>query len=81
MTNNKPSYHGDEEVIQRNVERSREVIEAKQQRENQTELDDLNAQDLDTDAEDAPPGQSNTPIGGYSNMNVQGGTAARHKRG
>lgn len=82
MPNNKPSYSGDDEVIQRNMERSREVIEARKNRDGETALDELPTDDtFDTENEDRVPGQNDVPAGGQSNMNVNGGTANRKKRG
>jgi hypothetical protein len=75
------NYTGDDEIIQRNIERSMEVIEAKKNRNVDNDIPEDITRDLDTDARPNPPGQTNTPIGGESNANFNGGTADRKKRG
>ncbi len=73
-------YTGDDEIIERNMERSRELIEARRREHD----DDDHSQPFD--AEMAPPENARDdlrglPIGGQSNPNARGGTAKRHKSG
>jgi hypothetical protein len=76
MTDNRHnSYTGDDEVIQRNIEKSREVIEG---RSHDDDAAPAHPDDPRTETT-APPGQWNVPIGGVSNMNSQGGSSKRHK--
>jgi hypothetical protein len=81
MPRKKDQYHGDDQTIRRNVERSREVIESRQQREGNTDIPESIVPDVNTGPEDSYPGQWDVPIGGVSNPNTSGGTAKRKKTG
>lgn len=72
-------YTGDDEIIERNMERSREVIEARRREHGQD-----NAVPFDEDApapENARDDLQDVPVGGQSGPNFRGGTAKRHKAG
>jgi hypothetical protein len=74
------TYTGDEEIIERNIERSREVIEARRQSENAGKGRRPDINDAQS-AEDTIPGQTDVPAGGTSNPNFAGGSSKRHKNG
>jgi hypothetical protein len=78
---NRSGYHGDDDIIERNIEQSREVIEARQRHDSDDQLDQIDVTDPGNTRDFAPPGQSNVPIGGTSGPNERGGTAKRQKRG
>ena len=76
----KQHYSGDEEIIRKNMERSREVIEARKH-----DHDDEDSR-VPPEAEvTAPKDQReevwDVPVGGQQNANFGGGTAKRHKAG
>ncbi len=76
----KQHYTGDEEIIERNMERSREVIEARKHEHD----DDENRVPIDAELpapENARDDLRDVPIGGQTNPNARGGTAKRHKAG
>lgn len=76
----KQHYTGDEEIIERNIERSREVIEARKHEHD----DDDNPTQFNVDMpapENARDDLRDVPIGGQTNANARGGTAKRHKSG
>ena len=74
-------YHGDEDVIERNIEQSRELIESREQGDDEEVLDRFDATDPGNTREFAPPGQSNVPIGGTTGPNARGGSSKRQKTG
>jgi hypothetical protein len=76
----KQHYSGDDEIIERNMERSREVIEGRR-REHGNEADHLPFEEDMSAPESARDDLRNVPIGGESNPNARGGTAKRHKSG
>ena len=76
----KQHYTGDDEIIERNVERSREVIEGRR-REHSNDADHLPFEEDISAPENARDDLRNVPIGGESNPNARGGTAKRHKSG
>jgi hypothetical protein len=76
----KQHYTGDDEIIERNMERSREVIEGRKREHD----DDDNRAPIDAEMsapENARDDLRDVPIGGQSNPNARGGTAKRHKSG
>jgi hypothetical protein len=79
MPDRKHTYHGDEEIIKRNVERSREVIDARKEREGDTDIPETVVPDVNTSPEDSYPGQWDVPSGGVSSSSSTGGTAKRRK--
>jgi len=81
MTNTKKQhYSGDDEIIRKNIEQSREVIEARKHQH-----DDDDSRVLPEDEVSAPkdPRQEvwDVPVGGQQGANFGGGTAKRHKAG
>ena len=80
MTNKRNQhYTGDDEIIERNMERSRELIESRRRQH-----DDDHEQPFEGDMsppENARDDLREVPIGGQSNPNARGGTAKRHKTG
>lgn len=76
---NNPEYHGNEEIIERNVERAREVIEKKANDENSGQAQAPGPSDPQRVGDPVAPGQWNRPIGGFSNPNFQGGSSKRQK--
>jgi hypothetical protein len=77
---NKEHYEGDEEIIKKNVERSREVIEARKHAHDDTDSR------VPAEPEITAPGEQredvwDVPVGGQQNPNVGGGTAKRHMTG
>ena len=82
MTNaNKSHYHGDEEIIERNIEQSRELIESRKQGGDEGQLDQIDVTAPENTRDWSPPGQSNVPIGGTTSPNTRGGTSKRQKTG
>ncbi|MDQ3548696.1 MAG: hypothetical protein M3439_07725 [Chloroflexota bacterium] len=81
MTNKKKQhYSGDDEIIQRNIEQSREVIEARK-REHDGD-DNVVPFEAEIPApENARDDLRDVPVGGQSGPNVGGGTAKHHKSG
>jgi len=77
----KTHYHGDEEIIERNIEQSKELIESRQQPNDDAQLDRVDPIAPENTGDESPPGQSNIPIGGTTGPNARGGTAKRHKTG
>ena len=77
---NKPHYEGDDEIIQKNVERSREVIEARKH-EHDGEDSRVPAEAEITAPNDPREDVWDVPVGGQQNPNFGGGTAKRHKAG
>jgi hypothetical protein len=76
----KQHYSGDDEIIERNMERSREVIEARKREHDDDEI--FFPIDAEMPApENARDDLHDVPIGGQSNANARGGTAKRHKSG
>jgi hypothetical protein len=80
---NKSHYHGDDEVIQRNMEQARELIEARRSGDT-AELDPETLAAIEASAPDAardstPPNQTDVPIGGTTGPNARGGSSKRHK--
>ncbi len=76
----KQHYTGDNEIIERNMERSRELIEARKREHD----DDGHPIPIDADApapDTARDDLRDVPIGGQSNPNARGGTTKRHKSG
>ncbi len=86
-SSNNPEYHGNEEIIERNIERAREVIEKRSQ-----EVIEKHANDKNSGQAQAPglgdvqrkdnmvaPNQWNQPIGGYQGPNANGGSSRRNK--
>lgn len=76
---NNPEYHGNEEIIERNIERAREVIEKKANDQNSGQAQAPTPGDPQRVGDPVPPGQWNQPIGGYSGPNVNGGSTRRNK--
>jgi hypothetical protein len=77
---NKQHYTGDDEVIQKNIERSREVIEAR--KHDHDEIDSrVTPEDEITAPKDHREEVWDVPVGGQQNPNFGGGTAKRHKAG
>ena len=74
-----PEYSGDDEIIERNMERSREVIEQRQNSEDQGKARKPTRNDPNTGDETALPGQWDLPAGGQSGPNARGGSSKRHK--
>jgi hypothetical protein len=79
VTDKHERYSGDDEVIERNVERSREVIEARKRSENEGKARKPTQDDPNRVDESAAPNQWDVPAGGQSGPNVQGGSTRRHK--
>ena len=76
----KQRYSGDDEIIQRNIEQSREVIEARK-REHDNEDNVVPFETEIPAPENARNDLRDVPVGGQSGPNVGGGTAKRHKAG
>lgn len=74
-----PEYHGDDEIIERNVERAREVIDSRKRSENVGKARKPPKEDPNTIDESAAPNQWDVPVGGQSGPNVRGGSSKRHK--
>lgn len=73
-------YTGDDEIIERNMERSREVIQARKREHD----DDQNHIPFDAEIpapENARDNFRDVPVGGQSNPNTRGGSANRHESG
>jgi hypothetical protein len=73
-------YSGDDKTIERNIERSREVIEARKHAHDDAD----NSVPFDGDMpspDNAREDLQNRPVGGQSNPNARGGTAKRQKAG
>lgn len=80
MTNKrKQHYSGDDEIIERNIERSRELIEARKH-EHDADIQPPPEDDVPV-PENAREDLRDVPIGGQSGPNFGGGTAKRHKTG
>jgi hypothetical protein len=79
MSDEGRKYRGDEKVIKRNVERSREVIDARKQRIGDTDIPESIVPDVSTGPEDSYPGQWDVPSGGVSSSSSTGGSAKRRK--
>lgn len=75
----KPRYHGDQAIIDRNVEQSRELIASRSQGDSDVQLDEIVPTDPENTDEFAPPGQTNVPAGGTTGPNASGGSSNRHK--
>jgi hypothetical protein len=73
-------YFGDDETIERNVERSREVIEARKHAHDGEDTPTPIDGDMPA-PENARDEMRDMPVGGESNPNARGGTAKRHKSG
>lgn len=78
-SDNTEQYQGDDEVIKRNIERSREVIEARKRSENEGKATRPGSSDPNRTDDDVAPNQWNVPAGGQSGPNTQGGSTKRHK--
>ena len=76
---NNPEYHGNEEVIERNVERAREVIEQHANDKNSGQAQAPGPGDVQRKDDMVAPNQWNQPIGGYQGPNANGGSSKRHK--
>ena len=76
----KQHYTGDEEVIRHNMERSREVIEARKHRNDEDDSSAPFVEDMPK-PETAREDLQDVPIGGQTGPNFAGGTAKRHKAG
>ncbi len=74
----KTQYEGDEEVIQRNIERSREVIEMKKHAEDAGKATPPSPSDPRSKDEAAAPRQWDVPIE-QSSPNARGGSSKRQK--
>jgi hypothetical protein len=77
---NKQHYTGDDEIIQKNIERSREVIEARKQGNADTDSR-VPPEDEISAPKDHREEVWDVPVGGQQNPNFGGGTAKRHKAG
>lgn len=76
----KQHYTGDDKIIERNMERSREIIEARKHEHD----DGDNAVPFEAELpapENARDDLQDVPVGGQSGPNFGGGTAKRHKSG
>jgi hypothetical protein len=76
----KQHYFGDDEIIERNMERSREVVEERRHARDDAD----NTMPLDAEMpepENARTDLQDVPVGGQTNANARGGTAKRHKSG
>ena len=76
---NNPEYHGNEEIIDRNVERAREVIEKHANDKSSGQAQAPGPSDPQRKDDMVAPNQWNQPIGGYSGPNVNGGSSKRQK--
>jgi hypothetical protein len=75
----KQHYEGDEEIIKRNIEGSKEVIANRKRAVDEQETEHpVNAAQQDLE-QDRPPGQTDVPAGGTSGPNSAGGSSKRHK--
>jgi hypothetical protein len=72
-------YSGDEEVIQRNIDRQREVIEARERSEDSGQAHRPPPGDPQGAGESALPQQWDIPAGGTSGPNTRGGSSKRQK--
>lgn len=76
---NNPEYHGNEEIIERNVERAREVIEKKANDESSGQAQAPSPSDPQRVGDPVAPNQWNVPLGGNSGPNFNGGSSKRQK--
>jgi hypothetical protein len=68
------------EIVERNVEASRRLLEERRNAETAAEHEDEPARnDPRHNDQNVAPGQTSVPLGGTSNPNSQGGSSKRHK--
>ena len=80
MTDDKnEQYHGDEEIIERNMERSREVIANRKDSDDEGKALKPGTGDPNRTDDNVAPNQRNVSVGGQSGPNSQGGSSKRHK--
>lgn len=79
MSERDERYEADEEVIERNVQRSKEVIAARKHSENEGKARKPTPDDPNRVKDSAAPNQWDIPAGGQSGPNVGGGSTRRHK--
>ncbi|HMM41753.1 MAG TPA: hypothetical protein PKA95_07625 [Thermomicrobiales bacterium] len=79
---NTPSEEQAEEIIRRNAEESRKLIEQRRERGEEAVLDDdlrVSGPGQGEGREHAPPGQTNVSSGGTKGPNILGGSSKRRK--
>jgi hypothetical protein len=74
-----PEYHGNDEIIERNVERSREVIDSRKNSENEGKGRQPTKEDPSRTDDTVAPKQWNVPVGGQAGPNFRGGSSKRRK--
>jgi hypothetical protein len=79
MSERDERYTGDEEVIERNIERSREVIASRKHSENEGKAQKPTTEDPNRPGDTVAPNQWDVPVGGQAGPNFRGGSSKRQK--
>jgi hypothetical protein len=79
MPDRDEQYRGDEEVIERNIERSREAIAARKHSEHEGKARKPTVDDPNRPGDTVAPNQWDVPVGGQAGPNFRGGSSKRHK--